>query len=273
MFHLFSSFCSDLGIVPPEASLFSLCMCGGAALSALFVALRYDLNRSFAGKSTFLTVDSTDGSGSSETTKDLTKLGEILRHASLSLRSGLCMSFGFLLIGCFRNNESVLIQVCHNVFTAFAFSSAMLDIYFESSAAAIRGDGRLAQFRRIILSLCVFFLVVYSTSGVFSMVVNRAAFDDKQVRLMWSSGEAGYLLHVISAVLEWILIYMLSPYFYTFHSMFVRARYLQATASTSAVWREGKVAITVNLFIVMAFYLFKSANDCHLTKQRQRLLS
>lgn len=226
---------SDLGIVPPEASLFSLCMCGGAALSALFVALRYDLNRSFAGKSTFLTVDSTDGSGSSETTKDLTKLGEILRHASLSLRSGLCMSFGFLLIGCFRNNESVLIQVCHNVFTAFAFSSAMLDIYFESSAAAIRGDGRLAQFRRIILSLCVFFLVVYSTSGVFSMVVNRAAFDDKQVRLMWSSGEAGYLLHVISAVLEWILIYMLSPYFYTFHSMFVRARYLQATASTSVV--------------------------------------
>src|SRR5699024_7650308 len=107
---------------------------------------------------------------------------EILRYASLSLFSGLSMSLGFLLIGCFRNNESLLVQVCHNVFTAFGFSSAILDIYFESSAASIRGDHKLAQFRRIILSLCVLFLVVYSTSGVSSIVANRAAFDDKQVR-------------------------------------------------------------------------------------------
>lgn len=203
-------------------------MCGGAAVIALFVLLRFDLNRSFAGQSTFLTVHSADGSESSEILKNPTKQVEILRHASLSLYSGLCMSLGFLLLGCFRNNESLLVQVCHNVFTAFGFFSAMLDIYFESSAASIRGDDKLAQFRRIILSLCAFFLVVYSTTGVSSIVANRAAFEDKKVRLMWSFGEAGYLLHVLSSVTEWILIYMLSPYFYTFRSIFVRARYLAA---------------------------------------------
>jgi len=58
-------------------------------------------------------------------------------------------------------------------------------------------------------------------------------FDDKQARLMWSSHDAGYLLHVISTFLEWLLIYMLSPYFYTFHSFFVRVRYLSTPADSS----------------------------------------
>lgn len=144
------------------------------------------------------------------------------------------MSLGFLLLGCFRNNESLLVQVCHNVFAAFGFFSAMMDIYFESCAASIRGDEKLSQYRRIILSLCVLLLVIHFTSGVSSIVANRAAFKDKQVRLMWSSGETGFLHHLISSCAEWALIYMLSPYFYSFCPIFVRARYLAVPTTTGS---------------------------------------
>lgn len=191
---------------------------------ALFVLVRHDLNRSFVHRSTFVSVQE-QSKGNSEQVDANTEV-VLLKQARRSLISGLCMSVGFLLVGTFRNNETELVQLLHNVFAAFAFSCALADIYYEHRIASEMAQRHTARYRCVILGLCLVFLVVYSSSAVASLVANPTAFLQKQARLRWSSREPGYSLHVLSTSVEWMLIYMLSPYFYTFHSNFARATYL-----------------------------------------------
>ena len=227
---------SDLGVVPPEASLFSLNMCVGGALVGLFVLLRYDLNRSIVDKSMFVTIY--EPAQSNESTnerhiKDANIKTILLKRNNVSLITGLFMSFGFILIGCFRNNEIHLVQILHHAFALGTFICFIVDIYHEYKIANLAGWNRVSRYRVIILGLSIFFFVVYTTNGVASYVVNTRNYLEKDARLLWSSHEAGYLLHVISTFVEWLLIYMFSAYFYTFHSMFVNANYLKAPTITT----------------------------------------
>lgn len=198
-------FVSDLGVTPPEASLFSLFMNCGAILVLIFNFIRYESTKTYIQDN--------------ENTNDK----QIIEtHNKRSLISGLSMATGFLFVANFRNSEGYFVQTMHNIGAVFGFSSSVIDIYIQSKIAYELGHKNVARIRSIISGTCLLLVVGYVLLSICSFWLFPEALTDTNIRLKWNSDESGYNSHVIGTILEWILIFMLSPYFATFVSEFRR---------------------------------------------------
>ena len=199
-------FVSDLGVIPPEAPLFSLFMNFGSVLLIFFSIIRFESMKTF--------INNNNRNPSTLNKQDLKKWN------GRSLTTGICMATGFMLVANFRNSEGVLVQSIHNIGAVFGFFSTVTDMYFQSKVAngmSLTGTGRF----RTILAICALILAItYNLLSVVSFASYSDALLNTELRLKWNSSESGYVFHVISTVLEWILIFSLSPYFFSFISQF-----------------------------------------------------
>ncbi|XP_054166582.1 DNA damage-regulated autophagy modulator protein 1-like [Oppia nitens] len=198
---------SDLGVTPPEASLFSLMMNFGAFLLMLFTLIRYESIKTHQ----LFDVNPNDNIKNS-----------VRKVNNWSLVSGICMSIGFGIVANFRNAESPVIQFVHNLGAVLGFLSTVCDMGLQSRAAFNMRDRSTGRFRCGLCTIALVLAVAYNALSIWSFLVYPEALKDKNVRLMWNSSQPGYVPHVMSTVLEWILIFMISPYILTFVSLFKR---------------------------------------------------
>jgi len=196
-------FVSDLGVIPPEASLFSLFMNIGSILILIFTLIRFESTK----------IDNQNINYMS----DKSIINTFNRY---SLITGLIMTTGFLFVANFRNSEGYVVQSIHNIAAVFAFSSSVFDIYFQSRMAQQFGNKNIARFRCLICGFCALMVVSYIVLSICSFVSYPEALSDTHKRLKWNNSETGYNSHLISTIFEWILMFMLSPYLATFVPQF-----------------------------------------------------
>ena len=137
-----------------------------------------------------------------------------------SLITGLFMATGFMIVANFRNSEGVLVQSLHNIGAVFGFFSTVTDMYFQSKAANCMSLNGTARFRAILAVFALILAITYNLMAFVSFNLYSEAFLNTELRLKWNSSQDGYAFHVMSTVLEWILIFSLSPYFFSFVSQF-----------------------------------------------------
>ena len=201
----FLPFVSDLGVLPPEASLFSIFMNVGSILIIFVAIIRYESTKTLNENNKSLTSDARQS---------------IDFWNNCSLVTGMCMAVGFIIVANFRNSEGVIVQIIHNVGAVFGFFSTVFDMYFQSRVASTMSHNQMARVRLALTVWALALAVTYNVLSIVSFVLNPNALGDTLLRLKWSSDQNGYVLHVLSTFLEWILIFSLSPYFLTFVSQF-----------------------------------------------------
>jgi hypothetical protein len=196
-------FVSDLGVIPPEASLFSLFMNIGSILILIFTLIRFESTKI-----------------NNQNMNDVSDKSIINTFNRYSLITGLIMTSGYLFVANFRNSEGYVVQSIHNTAAVFGFSSSVFDIYFQSRIAFEFGNKNIARFRCLICGFCILMFVSYIVLSICSFVSYPEALSDTHKRLKWNNSQTGYHFHIISTIFEWILIFTLSPYLATFVPQF-----------------------------------------------------
>jgi len=204
----FLPFVSDLGVKPPEASLFSVFMNCGSILILTFVLIRHESTKSYI-----------------ENINSTYNKSMIQRLNRRSLISGLLMVTGFLGVANFRNSEGIFIQTTHNISAVLGFGSAVFDIYLQSKIAFELGRKNTARIRCVLSGTCFILALVYNLLAFYSFSLLPEALFDTDRRLKWNNSEVGYTFHVVGTILEWVLIFLLSPYFATFISEFNKFKF------------------------------------------------
>jgi hypothetical protein len=208
-------FVSDLGVIPPEASLFSLFMNIGSILILIFTLIRYE-----STKINNQNMNDVINDVMNDVMNDVSYKSIINTLNRYSLITGLIMTTGFLFVANFRNSEGYVVQSIHNIAAVAGFSSSVFDIYFQSRIAFEFGNKNIARFRCLISGFCLLMVVSYIVLSICSFVLYPEALSDTHKRLKWNNSQTGYNSHIISTIFEWILIFMLSPYLATFVPQF-----------------------------------------------------
>lgn len=175
----------------------------GSILIILLAIIRFESTKHFIENSKNLTNDCK---------QVLTKLN------TRSIISGFCMAMGFLLVANFRNSEGVFVQSSHNIGAVFGFFSTVTDMYFQSRSAHHMCQHLVSRVRFVLFWSSLVLAITYNLLSVVSFGLYSEALLDTELRLKWNTTQSGYAFHVTSTVLEWILIFSLSPYFLTFVS-------------------------------------------------------
>ncbi|CAG2103384.1 unnamed protein product [Medioppia subpectinata] len=196
---------SDLGVIAPEAALFSLFMNIGAILITTFAYIRYQCNKTYSQTNKALPPEHREA---------------IVRLNRRSLCAGLCMATGFAIVGNFRNAEGVVIQSVHNVGAVTGFVGTVTDMACQSLVARRMAMGRVARLRAWLATGALLLAVTYNALSILSFVLLPDALQDVNTRLMWASSQPGYIPHVMSTTLEWVLIFMICPYILSFVDQF-----------------------------------------------------
>lgn len=228
---------SDLGVIAPEASLFTLLMCTGGCVTLVFSLIRFDLNLSYINCSRFVVAQQEEGrqgedcrekdeNRNEESGQAEKRCNRLKWLARASFSSSSIVWLGFVFIGSFRNNEMLPVQIVHNCSAAITFSVAVFDVLVEMLIARRLGHQRLALYRLVLLVFLSIFGSIHAISGCISFLLYKQAFIDHQARLFWRRGEPAFELHVVSTTTEWVFIYLIAVYFLTFHQMFTGAKYI-----------------------------------------------
>nr|XP_027198219.1 DNA damage-regulated autophagy modulator protein 1-like [Dermatophagoides pteronyssinus] len=196
--HPFFPFISDLGITQPGSSMFTFCLGFASLLLLIFVICRYRLTR-----------------------YHLKNYNAEISWANYSLATGLIMVVAMCTTGSIPNDEPKYIQILHNIFAALLFTAVQFDILIELFISRhLPNQARVSKLRLGILIISLTFVTLFLTTMVISFQHFPQSFLDKSLRLWWSSDDPGYIWHVISAILEWLVIIMLGPHVMSYRSLF-----------------------------------------------------
>lgn len=202
-------FVSDLGIVIPGASFFTYSLCLGACLVLIFFINRYQITTILFNNQC-------------STSSELA----IIKYQNYSFITGTVMMLAMIGVGSFRNNEIAFVQIWHNFFAFLLFFTFVFDMYFESCIATIlsNNNNEKLTIRNILYYITAVDLILVIITILVSFLQYPDAFFDTETRLRWSNDEPGYVTHVLSCILEWILILLMCPYLLTYRTMFQEYR-------------------------------------------------
>ncbi|XP_054166581.1 DNA damage-regulated autophagy modulator protein 1-like [Oppia nitens] len=207
-FEPFLPYISDMGVTAPAASLFTLMLIFAAILLLIFTTIRYEIIKENIISNNNLT---------DQTIRDLKSLN---KH---SLRTGICMSLGIIMVASFRASETLLVLTVHGISALINFIAFICDMYFQSRVANLMSDRRTGRLRLAMAIIVITMLIaVLGFAGWAAMVSppELQEFMATENRLKWKSSQNGYAFHILSTVCEWILILTYCPYFWTFISQF-----------------------------------------------------
>lgn len=228
---------SDLGVVQPEQSFFTLSMSVGATLILCFVLARWWLSRVQLRHTAHHAARRQSSVSSS---KSLASTNEVsiqtrVKRANRSLVTGLTICIGFFGVSSFANTNPPIIHATHNIFASIGFLAVLVDMCFEWRTAVALGRSGIARLRCLIWILATISAIIYTGAAIASYQANLDAYPVTEKRLRWSSGEPGYELHVISAAFELVLVWMLCPYMLSYRSLFATAKPRQASRGSISV--------------------------------------
>ncbi|XP_054166580.1 DNA damage-regulated autophagy modulator protein 2-like [Oppia nitens] len=192
---------SDVGTVPPGASLFSLMMNVIGFMLLMLAKIRYDIIKlSIAHK------DIIDGDN----------LVAIKRWSRWSLISGCITSGSAVMIGNFRSAEMFLVQSVHCMVAATLFMGSIIDMAMQSKVAYLMSDKRTGRYRFILTIVNLFVNSVSGLTGLISLIQYYPEILENANRMAWDSSKPGYIPHVISALFEWFIAFIWCPYVLTY---------------------------------------------------------
>ena len=191
---------SDLALLPPESSLFSLFLNLESIISLMFAIIRFESNEALFEKC-----------------KEISKESKqcIKTKNKLLLITGSVMFIGHMIVANFRCDE---INLIHSIGAIFAFGLAFIDMFIQSRIDYGLAQNSIAIVRTVLSILMVCFNLV--TVGSMLLTLGNTGALDAHYRLKWNSSQEGYYYHIISSISEWILMFILSVYYFTFYSHF-----------------------------------------------------
>lgn len=192
---------SDLGVEPPESSLFSLFMNCGSFSILLFVLIRFEAMKTLIEENrNHLTADK--------------KLMKVWNRCSII--SGIFMVIGFLIVSNFQNSEGKFVQTAHNVGAILGFFSAVVDMSFQNRLSFGLSFDSTGRFQRFLSLFILLLAVAYYSLSIWSYELHSKALLNEKARLKWNSNQDGYVVHVVSNTMEWVLVLSLGSYFFSF---------------------------------------------------------
>lgn len=198
-------FVSDLGVVIPGASFFTYSLCLGACFALIFFIIRYQIT-------TIMFKDQ------SLSLSDLTY--PTIKYQNYSFITGTVMVLAMIGVGSFRNNEIAFVQIWHNFFAFLLFFTFVFDMYFERCLNFILSNNENLTIRNILYYITAIDLILVIITVLVSFLQFPDALFDTETRLRWSNDDPGYVTHVLSCILEWILILLMCPYLLTYRNLF-----------------------------------------------------
>ena len=147
----------------------------------------------------------------------------------LSLVIGMLMPIGAVVIGNYRMPEILGIHL----FGAFiAFTSAntylMIQTWISFRLSSKLNSLTIAKTRLIItIAAIILYLTTIITSAISIYLFGK--FPENDIRFHWSSDLPGYTWHIISAITEWLFVFMASPFFITFINEFKSWKWSEIT--------------------------------------------
>ena len=203
--HPFLPLISDIGVLPPEASICSLFMNFGSLQLIFFAIIRSQAIKVFIENNKIISQDV------------IQKQRNLIR---LSLVSGLGMATGQAITGNFPNSDEPFVQTLHTIGAYIVFVSSLFEIYFGSKLAFCQSLDITARFRFIQFELHLMIALVFCIFHYSSFYAYPLAYFNISARLMWNSSNDGYYFHIIATVSEWFLIINLSVYYFSYVSQF-----------------------------------------------------
>lgn len=241
----FLPYVSDLGLIPPNASYFSMCLGLIGAFGVLFALFRYrfskyhllNLNNLENDINLKLNRDNDIENDNNDINYELSNNNRANNNlnifknqqqqqqnydkvADASLITGLTIAFFAIGVGSFRNGETLFTLVIHNIVASLLFFTAFIDIVIETRTAKLIGSKFLFRFRFV---SAVFYFISYNICAISlftSFILNIDALKDFNLRLFWPSDAPGYVWHLFSTFFEWVALGILSFHFLSYHELF-----------------------------------------------------
>ena len=201
----FLPYISDLGVLTPEASIFSLLMNFGSLQLILFAIIRFEAIKTCINENKIRSQDIKQ---------------QLFLWNRRSFVSGLCMATGLAIAANFRDSEGPIVQTMHSIGAYFLFVSSVFEVYFGSKLAFCQSLDSTGRFRSFQCLLAFILTLVFLPSYTLSFDLYPIARIDTNARLMWNSSQEGYCFHIISSIDEWLLVINLSVYYFSYVSQF-----------------------------------------------------
>ena len=133
-----------------------------------------------------------------------------------SLITGLCMAFGLGVAANFHDSEGVLVQTVHAFGAYFLFLSSVFEVWFQSRTDFLINNRRTGIFRTFQAVMSLFLVITFLPCNSLSFDLYPTAHIDLNARLKWDSSRDGYWFHLMSSLNEWLLVFNLSVYYFSF---------------------------------------------------------
>ncbi|CAG2119913.1 unnamed protein product [Medioppia subpectinata] len=211
-------FVSDLGAIAPEANIFTMVMAMEATMVFLFSAIRHGGLKAYIQSNTAnINYNNNNYDNDAKVTAH-----RLTQYNKWSLVIGLVFGWALMGTASFRTSEGIIVLVVHGFHACIGFSLIMLDMGLQSEIAYARGRPWTGRFRRFLAVVSFTLILVMMVMMGWSLLEldNPFHFMNINIRMRWSESQPGYLPHVISAFLEWAVILIVCPYFWTFISEF-----------------------------------------------------
>ncbi len=135
-----------------------------------------------------------------------------------SLLCGLIVGIGLAIVANFRITDTRLV---HSIGFVLMIALIVIDINIQYKIAFINGNTTIGMKRALISIAIIICFILFNVLGHISMrLLGENNFLDFSKRSKWQSHQNGYVCHAMSALFQWIIVFLIALYSSTFISEF-----------------------------------------------------
>jgi hypothetical protein len=135
-----------------------------------------------------------------------------------SLLCGLIVGIGLTTVANFRITDTRLV---HSIGFVLMIALIVIDMNIQYNIAFINGNKTIGKKRALISIAIIICFILFIVLGHISMrLLGENNFLDFNKRSKWQSHQNGYVCHVLSALFQWIIVFLIALYNFTFISEF-----------------------------------------------------